>query len=138
MVISRGYLNVFGDNHPRDRKENYMNPLAQDEMSQTSRKSTQPTAEGVPLQTLFEEQRAYFATDVTRTYEWRIDQLDRLIRMQQARSFLCSQLGNPREVLDSEPRHASVRQSNGFRSQAAHGFEAMPAIRSPEGFLQCD
>jgi len=30
---------------------------------------------------LFEKQRAYFATDVTKTYEWRIDQLDRLIRM---------------------------------------------------------
>jgi aldehyde dehydrogenase (NAD+) len=30
---------------------------------------------------LFEKQKAYFATDVTKTYEWRIDQLDRLIRM---------------------------------------------------------
>ncbi|MGD1025756.1 MAG: aldehyde dehydrogenase family protein [Candidatus Sulfotelmatobacter sp.] len=58
-----------------------MNPLAQTEMSHASRKSTQPTAEGVPVRTLFEKQRAYFATDVTKTYEWRIDQLDRLIRM---------------------------------------------------------
>jgi aldehyde dehydrogenase (NAD+) len=58
-----------------------MNPLAQTEMSQTPTESTQPTTEGVPVQTLFEKQRAYFATDVTKTYEWRIDQLDRLIRM---------------------------------------------------------
>ncbi|MBV8969350.1 MAG: aldehyde dehydrogenase family protein [Verrucomicrobia bacterium] len=37
--------------------------------------------EEVPLQNLFDKQKAYFATDVTKTYEWRIDQLDRLIRM---------------------------------------------------------
>jgi aldehyde dehydrogenase (NAD+) len=55
-----------------------MNPLAQTEMSQTSTESTQPTTD---VQTLFEKQEAYFATDVTKTYEWRIDQLDRLIRM---------------------------------------------------------
>ena len=32
-------------------------------------------------QDLFNKQRAYFATDVSKTYEWRVDQLDRLIRM---------------------------------------------------------
>jgi aldehyde dehydrogenase (NAD+) len=37
--------------------------------------------EEVPLQILFDKQKAYFATDVTKTYEWRVDQLDRLIRM---------------------------------------------------------
>jgi len=37
--------------------------------------------EEVPPQALFDKQKAYFATDVTKTYEWRIDQLDRLIRM---------------------------------------------------------
>src|SRR6516165_454736 len=37
--------------------------------------------EEVPLQILFDQQKAYFATDVTKTYEWRVDQLDRLIRM---------------------------------------------------------
>ena len=36
--------------------------------------------EEVPLQNLFDKQKAYFATDVTKTYEWRVDQLDRLIR----------------------------------------------------------
>jgi aldehyde dehydrogenase (NAD+) len=29
----------------------------------------------------FDKQKAYFATDVTKTYDWRIDQLDRLSRM---------------------------------------------------------
>jgi acyl-CoA reductase-like NAD-dependent aldehyde dehydrogenase len=29
----------------------------------------------------FNKQKAYFASDATKTYEWRIDQLDRLIRM---------------------------------------------------------
>jgi aldehyde dehydrogenase (NAD+) len=32
-------------------------------------------------QDLFDKQKAYFATDITKTYEWRIDQLDRLSRM---------------------------------------------------------
>src|SRR5215510_13419486 len=43
--------------------------------------TTQFTSEEVPLQNLFDKQKAYFATDVTKTYEWRVDQLDRLIRM---------------------------------------------------------
>src|SRR5437879_9943365 len=30
---------------------------------------------------LFRKQKAYFGTDVTKTYEWRVDQLDRLVRM---------------------------------------------------------
>ncbi len=37
--------------------------------------------EEVPVQDLFDNQKKYFATDVTKTYEWRGDQLDRLIRM---------------------------------------------------------
>src|SRR5271170_5678689 len=37
--------------------------------------------EAVPVQDLFDKQKAYFDTGVTKTYEWRIDQLDRLIRM---------------------------------------------------------
>jgi hypothetical protein len=31
----------------------------------------------VSFQELFDKQKAYFATDVTKTYEWRIDRLDR-------------------------------------------------------------
>ena len=33
------------------------------------------------FQDIFDKQKAYFATDVTKTYEWRIDHLDRLSRM---------------------------------------------------------
>src|SRR5215470_1568287 len=36
---------------------------------------------GVSVQQLFERQKACFASDVTKSYEWRVDQLDRLIRM---------------------------------------------------------
>ncbi|PNE12115.1 MAG: aldehyde dehydrogenase [Beijerinckiaceae bacterium] len=34
-----------------------------------------------PYQDLFDAQKAYFATNVTRTYEWRVEQLDRMGRM---------------------------------------------------------
>ena len=37
--------------------------------------------EAVSVQDLFDKQKEYFATDVTKTYEWRVDQLDRLTRM---------------------------------------------------------
>jgi aldehyde dehydrogenase (NAD+) len=33
------------------------------------------------IQALFDKQKAYFATDATKSYKWRVDQLDRLIRM---------------------------------------------------------
>lgn len=33
------------------------------------------------FQELFDKQKAYFATDITKSYEWRIDQLDRLSKM---------------------------------------------------------
>jgi aldehyde dehydrogenase (NAD+) len=33
------------------------------------------------FQDLFQRQKAFFATDATKSYEWRIDQLDRLVRM---------------------------------------------------------
>jgi hypothetical protein len=58
-----------------------MSPIAQATLSQSPTEPTKPTTGGVPMQALFEKQKAYFATDVTKTYEWRIDQLDRLIRM---------------------------------------------------------
>jgi aldehyde dehydrogenase (NAD+) len=43
--------------------------------------SNQLTSEETRAQDLFNKQKAYFASDATKTYEWRIDQLDRLIRM---------------------------------------------------------
>ena len=33
------------------------------------------------IEELFRKQKAYFYTDATKTYEWRVDQLDRLVRM---------------------------------------------------------
>jgi aldehyde dehydrogenase (NAD+) len=44
-------------------------------------KSTQGRAGEGLAQDLFDKQKAHFATDVTKTYGWRIDQLDRLSRM---------------------------------------------------------
>jgi aldehyde dehydrogenase (NAD+) len=44
-------------------------------------KFTQCRTAEVFAQDLFDKQKAYFATDVTKTYDWRIDQLDRLSRM---------------------------------------------------------
>jgi acyl-CoA reductase-like NAD-dependent aldehyde dehydrogenase len=41
----------------------------------------QPTPDWDSVQELFLKQKAYFGTDATKTYEWRIDQLDRLVRM---------------------------------------------------------
>ncbi|MDT7816184.1 MAG: aldehyde dehydrogenase, partial [Acidobacteriaceae bacterium] len=44
-------------------------------------KSTQGSAKEGFAQDLFNKQKAYFATDATKTYEWRMDQLDRLSSM---------------------------------------------------------
>jgi aldehyde dehydrogenase (NAD+) len=43
--------------------------------------SAHMTSEETRAQDLFDKQKAYFASDATKSYEWRIDQLDRLIRM---------------------------------------------------------
>src|SRR5215831_18859742 len=43
--------------------------------------SAQPTNEETRAEDLFNKQKAYFASDATKTYEWRIDQLNRLTRM---------------------------------------------------------
>src|ERR1700730_4775259 len=43
--------------------------------------SNQGTTGGGFAQDLFDKQKEYFATDVTKTYEWRVDQLDRLTHM---------------------------------------------------------
>lgn len=43
--------------------------------------NAQSTTAEASVQDMFDRQKAYFATDVTKAYEWRIDQLDRLVRM---------------------------------------------------------
>lgn len=42
---------------------------------------SQPLSELARAQDLFDTQKAYFTSDATKSYEWRVDQLDRLIRM---------------------------------------------------------
>src|ERR1700675_4774311 len=41
----------------------------------------QPASQEARSEDLFNKQKAYFDSDATKSYEWRIDQLDRLIRM---------------------------------------------------------
>ena len=43
--------------------------------------SAQPASEEARAQDLFNKQKAYFASDATKSYEWRVDQLNRLTRM---------------------------------------------------------
>jgi len=43
--------------------------------------SSQGKPSGISFQDLFDKQKAHFDSDVTKSYEWRIDQLDRLICM---------------------------------------------------------
>lgn len=42
---------------------------------------THPASEELRAQDLFNKQKAYFASDATKTYAWRFDQLDRLVHM---------------------------------------------------------
>jgi aldehyde dehydrogenase (NAD+) len=50
-------------------------------MSEFQTGPLQSTSEWGPVEELFGKQKVYFGTDVTKTYEWRVDQLDRLVRM---------------------------------------------------------
>ena len=34
-----------------------------------------------PFQQIFDKQKAFFNTDITKSYEWRVEQLDRMARM---------------------------------------------------------
>jgi aldehyde dehydrogenase (NAD+) len=51
------------------------------EKTESQANSTQHGTGEASIQEVFDTQKAYFATDVTKTYEWRIEQLDRLTRM---------------------------------------------------------
>src|SRR5260370_2630581 len=50
-------------------------------MSEFQTGPLQSTSEWGSVEELFGKQKAYFGTDVTKTYEWRVNQLDRLVRM---------------------------------------------------------
>ena len=57
------------------------NPSSKPEISGARMESTHPPTEGGHIKELFDNQKAYFSTDETKTYEWRLDQLDRMTRM---------------------------------------------------------
>ena len=92
-----------------------MNALAQAKLSRSQTESTQPTTGEVSVEALFEKQSAYFATDVTKTYEWRIDQLDRLIRM----------------LKDNYERFSEVSRKDFKTATQEHVFEVSASIKSP-------
>lgn len=57
-----------------------MSTVSKPKLSDFQTATTEVTTDAL-VQNLFNKQRDYFATDVTKTYEWKVDQLDRLIRM---------------------------------------------------------
>ena len=68
------------------------------------------------FRTLFERQKAYFATDATKPYEWRIDQLDRLIRM----------------LSENEQRFSDAAKRDFKTALQEHVFEVVASITSIE------
>jgi aldehyde dehydrogenase (NAD+) len=54
---------------------------SQPKASESQAGPTQSANAWVPVEALFNKQKAYFASDATKGYEWRVDQLDRLVRM---------------------------------------------------------
>ena len=56
---------------------------------------------------LFDRQKAYFNTNITKSYEWRIDQLDRLSRMlSESMGALSEMVGSDFKTALSESRCA--------------------------------
>src|SRR3954452_21005269 len=66
-----------------------------------------------PYQALFDAQKARFASGVTRSYEWRIDQLDRMGRM----------------VAENEARLQSAMQSDFKTASSEYYFETMAEVQ---------
>jgi aldehyde dehydrogenase (NAD+) len=58
-----------------------MSTKSQPKASESQAGPTQSANAWVPVEALFNKQKAYFASDATKGYEWRADQLDRLVRM---------------------------------------------------------
>src|SRR6201981_30995 len=98
-------------------------------------------------QELFNKQKAYFASDATKSYEWRIDQLDRLTRMLKdnykrfcdasSNDFKTAVQENVFEVSASRP--VSTRVDAGPDGAAFLGAGARPAtlartLKCPERF----
>jgi aldehyde dehydrogenase (NAD+) len=68
------------------------------------------------LQNIFDKQQAYFASDATKSYEWRIDQLDRLIRM----------------LKENETRFSEASKKDFKTALQEHIFEVVASIGSIE------
>src|ERR1700680_2571436 len=79
-------------------------------------KCTQGSAKEGFAQDLFNKQKAYFDTDATKTYEWRMDQLDRLSRM----------------LKENEERFSEASRRDFKTAIQEHVFEVSATIASVE------
>jgi hypothetical protein len=71
---------------------------------------------------VFDKQRACFATDATKTYEWRIDQLDRLSRMlKENESPLPSGCRDPQYRADVVLRSARLLKRHDYHVEISGG-----------------
>jgi hypothetical protein len=58
-----------------------MSTPSKPKMSELQTGPSQPTSAWGSVEELFGKQKSYFTTDATKANAWRIDQLDRLVRM---------------------------------------------------------
>jgi aldehyde dehydrogenase (NAD+) len=58
-----------------------MSTQPQTKASESQAGSAQSATSWASVEALFNKQKAYFASDATKSYEWRVDQLERLVRM---------------------------------------------------------
>ncbi len=72
--------------------------------------------ETVSVQDLFDKQKEYFATDVTKTYEWRVDQLNRLTHM----------------LKDNYERFADASRRDFKTASQENAFEVLASIATSE------
>ena len=82
-------------------------------------------------QALFEEQRAYFNTDITKSYEWRLDQLARMEAMMKDNyDAFCAALGADFKTASGE-QHSEINATIGsiefIRSQLAEWMKPVEA-----------
>jgi hypothetical protein len=88
-----------------------MSPPSKLKMSELQTDPSQPTSEWGSVEELFGKQKSYFATDATKAYEWRIDQLDRLVRMLKE-NYLLLELGGQNPAIVDETANILDRQEN--------------------------
>ena len=58
-----------------------MSTQPQTKASESQAGSTKFATSWASVEALFNKQKAYFASDATKSYQWRVDQLERLVRM---------------------------------------------------------